>query len=66
MVKATEWKVLDKLLFGTDFPVTTVEETIAKLRAVNEIVEGTKLPRVPDEAIEAIIHRDALGLLGLE
>lgn len=66
MVKATEWKVLDKLLFGTDFPVTTVEETLTKLRAVNEIVEGTRLPRVPEEAIEAIIERDALALLGLK
>ncbi len=66
MVKAMEWKVLDKLLFGTDFPVTTVEETIARLRGVNDIVEGTRLPRVPEEAIEAIIHRDALALLGLD
>ncbi len=65
MVKAMEWKVLDKLLFGTDFPVTTVEETIAKLRGINDIVEGTRLPRIPEEAIEGIIHRDALALLGL-
>ena len=65
LVKATEWKVLDKLLFGTDFPVTTVQETIDGLRAVNRLVEGTNLPRVPEEAVEAIIHRDALALLGL-
>ena len=57
--------MLDKLLLGTDFPVTTVEETIAKLRGVNDIVEGTRLPRIPEEAIEGIIHRDALTLLGL-
>ena len=65
MVKATEWGVLDKLLFGTDFPVTTVAETMERLRGVNEIVEGTRLPRVAEEQIEAIIHRDALSLLGL-
>jgi predicted TIM-barrel fold metal-dependent hydrolase len=65
MVKATEWNVLDKLLFGTDFPVTTVQETIDALRNVNQIVEGTRLPRVPEEAIEGIIHRDSLSLLGL-
>jgi predicted TIM-barrel fold metal-dependent hydrolase len=65
MIKATEWNVLDKLLFGTDFPVTTVEETIGGLRNVNKVVEGTRLPRVPEEKIEQIIHRDALGLLGL-
>lgn len=65
MIKATEWNVLDKLLFGTDFPVTTVQETINGLRNVNQVVEGTRLPRVPEEAIEGIIHRDALSLLGL-
>jgi uncharacterized protein len=66
MIKATEWNVLDKLLFGTDFPVTTVQETIDGLRRVNAIVEGTRLPRVPEEQIEQIIHRDALVLLGLD
>ncbi len=66
MVKASEWNVLDKLLFGTDFPVTTVQETIDGLRNVNRLVEGTHLPRIPEEKIEQIIHRDALGLLGLD
>lgn len=65
MVKAGEWGVTDKILFGTDYPVTTVQETIDHLRQVNDIVKGTNLPRVPEEAIEAIIHRDALALLGL-
>ncbi|MBK9945108.1 MAG: amidohydrolase family protein [Kouleothrix sp.] len=65
MIKASEWNVLDKLLFGTDFPVTTVQETIDGLRNVNRVVEGTRLPRVPEQQIEAIIERDALALLGL-
>src|SRR5215207_993690 len=66
MVKATEWNVLDKLLFGTDFPVTTVQESIDGLRSINKLVEGTNLPRVSEEKIEEIIHRDSLALLGLE
>jgi uncharacterized protein len=65
MVKATEWNVLDKLLFGTDFPVTTVQETIDHMRNINQIVEGTRLPRVSEAKIEEIIHRDALSLLEL-
>jgi hypothetical protein len=65
LIKATEWNVMDKLLFGTDFPVTTVQETIDGLRRVNDIVEGTRLPRVSEEAIEGIINRDSLSLLGL-
>ena len=66
MVKAGEWGVLDKILFGTDYPITEVQETIDHLRQVNRIVEGTPLPKVDPEAIEAIIHRDALALLGLD
>ncbi len=65
LIKATEWNVLDKLLLGSDYPITTVQETIDGLRRVNDVVEGTRLPRVPEEAIEAIINRDALTLLGL-
>ena len=66
MVKATEWNVLDKILFGTDYPVTTVQETLDHLRRVNDIVEGTPLPKVSKGAIEEIIHRDSLALLGLD
>ena len=65
LVKASERNVLDKILFGTDWPVTDVAETIDSLRKVNDIVEGTKLPRVDADAIEAIIERDSLTLLGI-
>lgn len=65
LTMATEWGVLDKLLFGSDFPVSNPREAFAKLRSVNEIVAGTQMPKVPEEAIEQIIHADALGALGL-
>ena len=63
---ATEWGALDKLLFGSDFPIATPAETIAGLRRVNDPVAGTALPPVPLDAIEVLIHRDPLPLLGLE
>lgn len=63
---ATEWGVLEKLLFGSDFPIATPQETAAGLRSVNDPIDGTSLPRVPLEEIEAIIERDPLPLLGLE
>ena len=66
MIKAAEWNVLDKILFGTDWPITDVSESIEHLRQVNDIVEGTKLPTVDPNAIEAIIERDSLGLLGID
>ena len=65
MMSMVEYGLADKILFGTDYPFTSVAASIAGLRGVNRIVEGTAMPHVPEEVIEAIIHRDTLGLLGL-
>jgi predicted TIM-barrel fold metal-dependent hydrolase len=66
LLLATEWGTLDKLLFGSDFPIATPAETAAGLRRVNDPIEGTKLPPVPLDKIEELIERDPLPLLGLE
>lgn len=66
MRMATEWGVLDKLLFGSDYPASTPTETMERLREVNSVIRGTNLPPVPEDKIEEIIHRDSLALLGLE
>ena len=64
---ATEWSVLHKLLFASDCPAAaTPRETMDGMRKVNAVIEGTKLPPVPEDAIEEIIHRNSLELLGLE
>lgn len=60
-----EYGVWNKLLFGTDFPFTTVNASIAGLRKLNDMLEGTALPRLDLSQIEAMIHRDSLALLGL-
>ena len=65
MIKATEWNVLDKLLFASDYPVTTAAETFDALHKVNDIVSGTPFPRIPDDKLQEIIYRDSLALLGL-
>lgn len=62
---AAEWGVMHKLLFASDYSAATPQETIDGCRRVNAILEGTKLPRVPENAMEEIIHRDSLDLLGL-
>lgn len=62
---ATEWNVLHKLLLGSDFPIATPQETIEHLRAVNQAIHVSGLPPIPADAMEAIIHRDSLSLLGL-
>jgi len=65
MMSAVEYGIADKILFGTDYPFTTVEASLAGLRGINRVAEGTGLPCVPEEVIEGIIHRDTLALLGL-
>ena len=62
---ATEWSVLHKLLFGSDFPVATPRETIDAIPHINDILEGTKLPRVPVDQLQDVVHRDSLSALGL-
>jgi predicted TIM-barrel fold metal-dependent hydrolase len=62
---ATEWGVLDKLVFGSDYPVATPQETWDGVMAVNRVIEGTALPRVPEDALRAALERDTLALLGV-
>lgn len=66
LLYAFEWGAHRKLLLGSDFPIANTGEAIAGLRRVNDIVEGTALPRISQEAIEQIIHADALGALNLQ
>lgn len=61
-----EYGVWDKLLFGSDFPFTTVNASIDGLRGLNRMLEGTALPRLNEAAIESLIHRDSLAILGLD
>ena len=65
LVAAHENQVIDKLLFGSDFPYTGVTECIEALYSINQFAQGTNLPVVPREALRGIVERDALGLLGL-
>lgn len=58
MATAYEYGVSHKLLLGSDFPSGTIDNVIDGLRHVNDPVEGTRLPRIPDEVIEAIIHEN--------
>lgn len=60
-----EYGVWPKLFFGTDFPVTTVNETVAGLQSLNNMLEGTRLPRLNVEQMNQMIHRDAGAILGV-
>jgi len=60
-----EYGVWHKVLFGTDYPFTTVNATLDGLRSLNDMLAGTALPRLNTTEIEALIYRDSLPLLGL-
>lgn len=60
-----EYGVWHKLLFGTDYPFTTVDASLDGMRRLNDMVQGTGLPRLDMDKMEAMFQRDALALLGL-
>jgi uncharacterized protein len=65
LVAAQEYRVTHKLLFGTDYPFAKAAESIQGLRQVNHMTENTNLPRFSQQAIEDILARDTLSLLGV-
>lgn len=60
-----EYGIWHKILFGTDYPFTTVNATTDGLRKLNNFTQGTGLPQLDERAIEEMIHRDTLTILGL-
>jgi len=58
-----EYGVWDKVLFGTDYPFTTVNDSVTGLRSLNQMLQGTALPRLNEDAIERMIFRDHLPVL---
>lgn len=65
LVTCMEYGVMNKLLFGSDYPFTTPQSSIENIRKVNNLVEGTNLPKIPLSDIDEIIYRDTLKILRL-
>lgn len=65
MLSAFEYGVAHKVFFGTDYPFATLEDSLRSLRNINAVIANTGFPRIPEEVVEGIIHRDCLSLLGL-
>lgn len=60
-----EYGVWHKLLFGSDYPFTTIDASIQGLFDLNKMLDGTALPRLREKEIAGLIHRDSLDILGL-
>ena len=65
VVAAHELGVMDKLLFGSGFPLSNAGECIETLLGFNKLLGDTNLPTVPRDNIRNIIERDTLGVLGI-
>lgn len=65
LMLAQDYGVTHKILFGSDFPFTTVNASVEGLHRLLE-VEITGLPRLSPDLVDGIIYRDSLRLLGLD
>ena len=62
---AFEWNVIHKLLFASDWPITTPTENISFLNGLPEFCRHHNLPEIPIEPLQKIKHRNSLELLGI-
>jgi predicted TIM-barrel fold metal-dependent hydrolase len=65
VVAAYERGVMDKLLFGSGFPLGNAGQCMETLLGFNMLLADTNLPTVPRGSIRNIIERDTLELLGI-
>ena len=65
LVLAHQFNVMDKVLFGSDFPYFTAAEAIKSVYRLYEVTQATNLPSVPRETLRSMVERDALGALGI-
>jgi predicted TIM-barrel fold metal-dependent hydrolase len=66
LVAANEYGVMDKLLFGSEFPYRSPAECIEALYSINQISAGSNLIAIPRQQLRGIVERDTLSLLGIE
>ena len=62
LIEAQEYKIIDKIFFGTDFPFSRVGESVDGLLNINNQVEGTNLPRVTDDTKAQILNSNPFAV----
>ena len=65
LLSCHQYGVMDKLLFGSDFPYTSATACIEAMYSLNQVAAGTNLPTEPRETLRGVVERDTLLLLGL-
>lgn len=66
LLAAYQAGVMDRLLFGSNFPYGNTAACIELLYSINQFSHGTAMPAIPREQLRRIVEREALGLLGIE
>ncbi|MBN2454925.1 MAG: amidohydrolase family protein [Sedimentisphaerales bacterium] len=66
VVAAHERGVMDKLLFGSGFPLGNAQQCMETLLGFNMLLADTNLPGVPRNSIRAVIERDSLEVLAIK
>lgn len=64
LVRAQEWGVVDKLVFGSDYPHWTPAEGVAGLRALADR-RPTDMPHIEQATVEHLIETDHMHTLGI-
>ncbi|MCW2493783.1 MAG: hypothetical protein JWN47_3147, partial [Frankiales bacterium] len=65
LASAKEYRVLDRVLFGSDYPFSTVERTAAGLHEAAGMCRKIGIADVTEADVDQICQRDSLSLLGL-
>jgi predicted TIM-barrel fold metal-dependent hydrolase len=65
LLSAYHGGVMEKLLFGSDFPYGSATSAIEALYSLNRIGNGTNLPTIPRQQLRGIVERDVLALLSI-
>jgi len=65
VVRAHEGGVMDKLLFGSGYPLSRPDSCIETLLGFNMLLANTNLPGVPREEIRGVVERDTLAVLAI-
>lgn len=60
-----EYDVWNKLIFGTDYPITTVEESLAGLKRLVGYAEQMPFPSFTQADIDSLVENDVLKELNL-
>jgi len=66
VISAYEAGVMDKLLFGSGYPICKPDSCIEALLGFNMLLADTDLPSVPREEIRNVVERETISLLGIE